>query len=177
MTSKEGIIIINTGEGKGKTTAAIGLLFRAAGQGLRTCMIQFIKAETGRWGEVKAAEKFGFEWLKMGDGFVFDAKNKSTDDSIAKARHGWEIAKQKIASGEYDLLALDEFTYPLHFEWLDTAEVIAWLEENKPAGMNIVITGRYAPQQLIDYADLVTEMRVIKHPFDQGRKGQRGIEF
>lgn len=172
---RKGIVIVNTGEGKGKTTAALGLMMRASGQGLRTCMIQFVKAETGHWGEIKTAEKLGFEWYTMGDGFTW--KTKDVDETIAKIQHGWQLAQEKIGSGDYDLIVLDEFTYPLHFKWLNTDEVIAWLKENKPSEMCIVITGRNAPQSLIDYADLVTEMTKIKHPFDQGRKGQRGIEF
>jgi cob(I)alamin adenosyltransferase len=170
-----GIVIVNTGEGKGKTTAALGQLMRAAGQGLRTCMIQFVKAETGRWGEVKAAERLGFEWHTMGDGFTWNSKD--TGETVAKARHGWLLAQEKIASGDYDLIVLDEFTYTMRFKWLGTKTVVEWLEANKPPELHLVITGRYAPQALIDYADLVTEMTKIKHPFDQGHKGQRGLEF
>jgi len=172
---REGIVIVNTGEGKGKSTAAFGLVLRARGQGLRTCVIQFIKAETGRWGEIKAAQELGVEWHTLGDGFTW--KSKDIDESIAKAKTGWEIAQEKIVSGQYDLIVMDEFTYPLHFEWLDTGQVVNWLKENKPPELHLVITGRHAPQGLIDYADLVTEMTKIKHPFDQGRKGQKGIEF
>jgi len=173
--SKKGLIIVNTGKGKGKSTAAFGLLMRAIGQGLRVCVIQFIKSQTGRWGEVKSAEKLGIEWHKMGDGFTW--LSKDIDESTAKAQHGWQLAQEKIRSGEYDMILLDEFTYPLHFEWLDTADAINWLKENKPASMHLVITGRSAPQALVDYADLVTEMSKIKHPHDEGRKAQRGIEF
>lgn len=173
--SETGLVIVNTGDGKGKSTAAFGLLMRAAGQGLRVCCIQFIKSETGRWGEIKTAEKLGIEWHKTGDGFTWNARD--IDESAARARHGWHFAQEKIASGEYDLIVLDEFTYTMHFEWLDTPEVIDWLKANKPESMHLVITGRHAPQALIDYADLVTEMAKIKHPYDQGRKAQRGIEF
>lgn len=172
---RKGIVIVNTGAGKGKSTAAFGLMMRARGQGLRTCVIQFIKAETGGWGEIKAAQELGVEWHTLGDGFTW--KSKDIDKSMAKARHGWKIAQGKITSGNYDLIVLDEFTYLLDFEWIITEEVISWLKENKPPEMHLVITGRYAPAELIEYADLVTEMTKIKHPFDQGRKGQKGIEF
>jgi len=176
MTKKrKGLVIVNTGKGKGKTTAALGLLMRARGQGLQTCVIQFIKSDTGRWGEVKTAQELGIEWHKMGDGFTW--LSKDIDESAAKAEHGWKIAQEKIASGEYNLIVLDEFTYTMHFKWLDTQEVIDWLKANKPPEMHLVITGRYAPEALTEYADLVTEMTKIKHPFDQGRKAQRGIEF
>jgi cob(I)alamin adenosyltransferase len=171
----KGIVIVNTGEGKGKTTAALGLLMRASGQGLRTCMIQFVKSKTGRWGETKAAKKLGFEWYTVGDGFTW--KSKDLDKTAARAQQGWRLAQEKIASGDYDLIVLDEFTYTMHFEWLQTEAVIEWLQANKPLELHLVITGRYAPEQLIDYADLVTEMIKIKHPFEQGRKGQKGIEF
>jgi len=172
---RNGMIIVYTGKGKGKSTAAFGLLMRAIGQGLRPCVIQFIKTETGRWGEVKTAQNFGIEWHQMGDGFTWQSKD--IEESKAKAEHGWKLAKEKIASGDFDIVVLDEFTYTLHFEWFDTDEIINWLKENKPPNVHIVITGRYAPDALIAYADLVTEMTNIKHPFDQGHKAQRGIEF
>jgi cob(I)alamin adenosyltransferase len=99
------------------------------------------------------------------------------DETIAKAISGWQLAQEKIASGEYDLILLDEFTYPLHFGWLDTAEVLAWLKDHKPPELHLIISGRHAPPELIDFADLVTEMCLVKHPFDQGIPPQAGIEF
>ena len=172
---RKGIVIINTGEGKGKTTSALGLLMRASGQNLRTCMIQFIKSETGRWGEIKTAEKLGLEWHTIGDGFTW--MSKDIDATIAKANRGWALAKEKIRSRDYDLIVLDEFTYTMHFEWLSTKTIIDWLKANKPSELHLVITGRYAPKDLIDYADLVTEMTKIKHTFDHDRRSQKGIEF
>lgn len=172
---KQGLVIVNTGEGKGKTTAALGLILRAWGQGLRICVIQFIKAETGAWGEYKAARKLGIEWHKTGDGFTW--LSKDMDETIAKAHHGWQLAREKIASQAYDLIFLDEFTYPLHYGWLDSAAVVSWLESNRPPDMHLVITGRYTPAELIAYADLVTEMSVIKHPYEKGTPAQPGIEF
>ncbi|MCC6955543.1 MAG: cob(I)yrinic acid a,c-diamide adenosyltransferase [Anaerolineales bacterium] len=172
---KRGLLIVNTGDGKGKTTAALGLMLRAWGRGFRVCVIQFIKAETGSWGEFKAAERLEIEWHKMGDGFTW--LSKDMDATIRCARNGWELAQEKIVSGDYDLIVLDEFTYPLNFGWLDTAEVISWLKMHKPPELHLVITGRNAPEALIEYADLVTEMNVVKHPYDQGIKAQPGIEF
>lgn len=174
-SEKKGLVIINTGDGKGKTTAAIGVMFRAWGRGMKVCMIQFLKHESGNWGEVKAAQKLGIEWVKTGDGFTWTSKDM--DETIAKALHGWEIAKEKIASGLYDLVVLDEFTYPLTFGWLNTPEVITWLEANKPAGLHLIITGRNAPPELIEFADLVSEINKVKHPFDVGIQAQPGIEF
>lgn len=170
-----GLVIVNTGNGKGKTTAAIGVLMRAYGQGQRVCMLQFIKAETGRWGEVRAAQEFGIEWHKLGNGFI--KENENTDKTRVKAAHGWKLAQEKIASNEYDLIVLDEFTYLFLADWINAQEAVTWLKNNKPDSMNLVITGRYAPQELIEYADTVTDMQKLKHAFDQGRKAQRGIEF
>ena len=172
---RRGLVIVNTGEGKGKSTAALGLVLRAWGRGFRVCVIQFIKAETGQWGEVRAARKMGIEWRSTGDGFTWTSRD--IDESAARAVRGWELAQEKICSGQYDMILLDEFTYPLIFGWLDAAQVVDWLKANKPAELHLVITGRDAPQPLIDYADLVTEMRAVKHPFEQGVKAQPGIEF
>jgi cob(I)alamin adenosyltransferase len=172
---RKGLVIVNTGEGKGKSTAALGLILRAWGRDFRVCVIQFIKAETGQWGEVKAARKLGIEWHSMGDGFTWTSKDM--DETIRRARQGWVLAQEKIRSAQYDLILLDEFTYALHFGWLDAAQVIEWLKANKPPELHLIITGRDAPGPLIEYADLVTEMLAIKHPFDQGVKAQAGIEF
>jgi cob(I)alamin adenosyltransferase len=172
---KKGLLIINTGDGKGKTTAALGMVLRAWGRGMKVCVIQFIKAETGQWGEIKAAKKLGIEWHTTGDGFTWLSKDK--DETTARALHGWEIAKEKIASGNYDLIVLDEFTYTMTNNWLDTTEVLEWLRFNRLSDLHLVITGRSAPAALIQQADLVTEMLMIKHPFEQGIEAQPGIEF
>ncbi len=172
---KKGLIIVNTGDGKGKTTAALGMVLRAWGHGLQVAVLQFIKRESERLGEARAARQLGIEWIATGDGFTWNAKD--VDETVARARYGWELAQEKITSGRYDLLVLDEFTYPLQFGWLDCAAVIDWLRQNKPAEMHLVITGRNAPAELVAFADLVTEMRSIKHPHDQGVAAQRGVEF
>lgn len=172
---KKGLVIVNTGDGKGKTTAALGVLLRAWGRGLRVCMIQFIKADTGNWGEIQAARKIGIEWHAMGDGFTW--LSKDIEESAAKATRAWTLAQEKIASDNYDLVVLDEMTYAFHKGWLDIHAVIGWLKSNKPSMLHLIITGRDAPQELIDFADLVTEMTKVKHPFDQGILAQAGIEF
>ncbi len=172
---KKGLVIVNTGNGKGKSTAAFGMLLRAWGRGLRVCVIQFIKSETGKWGEVKAAQKLGIDWFTTGDGFTW--LSKDMDETTARAIHGWELAKEKIASGGYDVIVLDEFTYAMHYAWLNTVQVIDWLKANKPEKLHLVITGRNAPAELIEYADLVTEMLEVKHPYQNGIKAQAGIEF
>ena len=174
---KKGLVIVHTGKGKGKTTAALGMLLRAWGRKMKVGIIQFIKHEKARYGEIKASERMGnIDWISTGDGFTWTSKD--LDETEAKARYGWKLAQERIAGGQYDLLILDEFTYPLHYGWLDVAEVIAWLQANKPPMLHLVITGRYAPEALIEYADLVTEMREIKHPFnEQGIRAQAGIEY
>jgi len=172
---KKGLVIVNTGNGKGKSTAAIGMMTRAWGRDMKVGVVQFLKHEKARFGEIKAAERMGIDWIATGDGFTWTSKDM--DQTEARARHGWELAKERIVDGKYDLLILDEFTYPLHFEWLDTNEVIAWLKANKPPMLHLVITGRYAPDALIEYADLVTEMTLIKHPYEEGIKAQPGVEF
>lgn len=172
---KHGLTIVHTGNGKGKSTAAFGMVLRAWGRGFRICVIQFLKNEGGKWGEVLAAQKLGIEWHISGDGFTWTSKDM--DATIARARQGWELAREKIASGQYDLIVLDEFTYPLAFGWLDLAETLHWLQENKPSTLHLVITGRDAPAALIEYADLVSESQEIKHPFQHGIKAQPGVEF
>lgn len=172
---KKGLVIVNTGHGKGKTTAALGVMFRAWGRGMRVCMIQFIKAETGNWGEIQAARKLNIEWHAMGDGFTW--LSKDIEKTAEKAREAWALAQEKISSGAFDLIILDEMTYAFHNGWLDVNQVVAWLREHKPPMLHLIITGRDAPQELIDYADLVTEMTKVKHPFDRGILAQAGIEF
>ena len=172
---KKGLVIVHTGDGKGKTTAALGTALRARGRNMRVCMIQFLKHETGAWGETRLAGTLGIDWIKTGDGFTWTSKDM--EETTARALHGWEIAKAKITSGDYDLIVLDEFTYPMKFGWLDTAEVIAWLQANKPEMLHLIVTGRDAPPAFIEYADLVSEIQNVKHPYDEGIRAQKGIEF
>ncbi len=174
---QKGLVIVNTGEGKGKTTAALGVMTRAWGRKMKIGVLQFLKNENARYGEIKAATRMGaIDWLATGDGWTWTSDD--IDETVARARHAWGIAQDRILNGGYDLLILDEFTYPLHYGWLDSNEVLSWLEEHKPPMLHLIITGRYAPQNLIDFADLVTEMRSIKHPFaEQGIRAQAGIEY
>jgi len=182
MTEKEtplkrrGLVIVYTGNGKGKTTAALGMLMRAWGRGMKVAAIQFIKDERGQYGERIAAERMGIEIQQVGDGCTWQSND--LEQSKERGRSGWELAKQKILDESYDIILLDEFTFPLKFKWLDAVEVIDWLKQNKPARLHLVITGRHAPKELIQYADLVTEMKEVKHPFhDDGLLGQPGVDF
>ena len=172
-----GLLIVNTGHGKGKTTCALGLMMRAAGQGLRCCMIQFMKSRNDRYGEHVSAEKLGIEIHTMGDGFTWDTKNPEQDRQTA--RQTWNLCVEKLKSGEYDLLVFDELVYVLSYDMLPVDEVLSEIKaarETQPA-LHVVVTGRDAPKELIDAADLVTEMTEIKHPFQAGIRAQRGIEF
>ena len=170
----KGLVIVNTGNGKGKTTAALGVLFRAWGRGMQVCMLQFIKASTANWGEIRAAKRLGIEIIPMGDGFTWLSENIEKDR--ATAQRCWELCKEKISSGEYDIVILDEMTYALSYGWLDMQEVLETLKA-RPAGQHVIITGRNALPELVAYADLVTEMNEVKHPYQQGIKAQKGIEF
>lgn len=173
---KKGLVIVNTGNGKGKSSAAFGVMTRAWGRNMRVCVIQFIKMGDAQFGEQRAAKKMDIDWVATGDGFTWTSTDM--DETIALARHGWQIAQERIVSGNYNIVILDEFTYVLLYGWLDTKEVIDWLKVNKPPMLHLIITGRDAPETLIEYADLVTEMREIKHPFkEQGVRAQLGIEY
>ncbi len=174
---KKGLVIVNTGEGKGKTTAALGILTRAWGRRMKVGVVQFLKHENARFGEIRAAERMGeIDWISSGDGWTWTSSDM--DETAARARHTWTVCQDRIVNGGYDVLILDEFTYLLHYGWLDGNEALAWLEANKPPMLHLVITGRHAPRNLIDFADLVTEMRAIKHPFaEQGIRAQPGIEY
>lgn len=174
-TERHGLFIVYTGDGKGKTTAALGLVMRAVGQGLRPCVIQFLKSARGRWGETVVAEKLGIEWHQMGRGFVFRPEAQAQDAALA--REAWAFAQERILSGAVDLIVLDEFSYLFEFGWLDAAEVALWLSEQRPKQLHVVVTGRKMPKALVERADLVTEMVLIKHPYDAGVAAQAGIEF
>ena len=173
---RKGLVIVNTGDGKGKTTAAFGVAFRARGRGMRVGVIQFLKRDGANFGELRAAREAGIEVEGAGDGWTWTSTD--LDVSAELARRGWERAQERIASGALDVLVLDEFTYPLQFGWVDTDEVLGWLAEHKPELLHLVITGRDAPEALIAFADLVTEMRMVKHPYEeQGIGAQKGIAF
>jgi cob(I)alamin adenosyltransferase len=170
----KGLVIVNTGNGKGKTTAALGLLLRAWGRDMRIVMLQFIKAKTGKWGEIRAAGKMGVELVPLGDGFTWTSKDIEHDRALAQ--EGWQQCRERIASGAYDIVILDELTYCLKFGWLEIDEVLDVLRA-RPDGQHVIITGRDAPADLIEFADLVTEMREVKHPYKAGVRAQPGVEF
>jgi cob(I)alamin adenosyltransferase len=172
-----GLLIVHTGNGKGKTTCALGLMMRAAGRGLKCCMIQFMKSRNDRYGEHVSAEKLGIEVHTMGDGFTWDTKNPEQD--ITTARKTWALCVEKLRSRDYDMLVFDELVYVLSYEWLPVDEILTEIKKARalqPA-LHVVVTGRDASPELIEAADLVTEMTEIKHPFNAGVRAQQGIEF
>ncbi len=145
--TQTGIVILNTGDGKGKTTAALGVLLRSWGQDMRVVMLQFLKSQTGNWGEIKAARRMGVEIVPLGQGFTWTSEDLEHDRALAQAC--WQQCKEKIESGQYDIVIMDEITYALKYGWLDTGEVLSTLRQRDPK-MHIVLTGRDAPQELID---------------------------
>src|SRR5215470_14798523 len=173
MTTTRGLILVNTGNGKGKSTAAFGVAMRAVGQGLRVSIIQFIK---GKWktGELHAAEKFGLELTPMGKGFTWDSKNIEEDKALM--REAWRVSSEKILSGQFDLIILDEINYVLGYGYLAVGEVVEALQ-SRPPHVHVVLPGRNAPEEIVSIADCVTEMREIKHPYRSGIAAQKGIDF
>jgi cob(I)alamin adenosyltransferase len=169
-----GLLLVYTGQGKGKTTAALGLVFRALGRGLRVAVIQFIK---GRWktGERLFAETLpDLTFLVMGRGFTWQSDDLSQDRAVAVA--AWSRAAALIAAGEHRVVVLDELTYVVNYGFVPLAEVVEALRA-RPPHVHVVVTGRHAPEALLEIADLVTEMQSLKHPFEHGRKAEAGIDF
>ncbi|MDH4037524.1 MAG: cob(I)yrinic acid a,c-diamide adenosyltransferase [Candidatus Krumholzibacteria bacterium] len=168
-----GLVIVHTGNGKGKTTAALGTAMRAVGVGFKVKIIQFIK---GSWdyGELHSAQKLGIEMVPMGEGFTWETKNRERDTAVAWKT--WEACRDAIAAKQHDLLVFDEINNAIAYGYLDIEPVLAALRK-KPKDMHVILTGRDAHPDLIAFADLVTEMREIKHPFQRGIYAQRGIEY
>ena len=169
------LLIVITGEGKGKSTSAFGIMLRAWARDYRVGVFQFVKSGKWKVGEHRAAQALGgIDWEKMGDGWTWTSRD--LDQSADLAREGWEEVKRRIAQERYELLVLDEFTYPMAFGWVDAAEVTRVLVERR-GFQHVIVTGRDAPAELVAAADLVSEVAKVKHPFDQGIRGQQGIEW
>ncbi|MCP2250133.1 cob(I)yrinic acid a,c-diamide adenosyltransferase [Lentzea aerocolonigenes] len=181
------LLMLHTGEMKGKSTAAFGMALRGWNQGWDVGVFQFVKSAKWRVGEESAFKALGrlheetgeggaVEWHKMGEGWSWSRKQGTEEDHAAAALEGWQEIARRLQSERHGFYVLDEFTYPLHWGWIDVDEVVDALV-NRPGHQHVVITGRYAPQKLVDAADLVVEMTKVKHPMDAGQKGQRGIEW
>ena len=167
-------VLLHTGDGKGKTSAAMGIVMRATARGWRVCVVQFVK--DGRWktGEEASARKLGVEWWSIGDGFTWDSTDMDRTEAIA--REAWDAARDLILAGEHELVVLDEITYPINWGWIDEREVTETIRD-RPRHVNVVATGRDAPDGLRSVADTVTEMASEKHAFDEGIGAMRGIEY
>jgi len=181
------LVIVHTGPGKGKSTAAFGLALRGWTQGFDIGVFQFVKSAKWRIGEQTVLERLGelhketgeggpVEWHKMGSGWSWSRKAGTEDDHAAAAAEGWAEVKKRLADERHDLYLLDEFTYPIKWGWVDIDDVATTLVD-RPGYQHVVITGRDADPKLIEIANLVTEMTKVKHPFDEGQKGQKGIEW
>ena len=168
------LLAVHTGAGKGKSTAAFGVVMRAVARDWRVCVVQFIKSGKWKVGEEAVGRRLGVEWLKGGDGFTWESTDLETSAGLARA--AWSLARAAIEGGEYELVVLDEVTYPMNYGWIDGAEVAATIRE-RPARVNIVATGRNAPAELVDVADTVTEMVKVRHAYDRGIRARRGIDF
>lgn len=168
------LFIINTGDGKGKSSSAFGMMLRAVARGWNVKVIQFIKSDKWQTGERKMADRLGVEWVTGGDGFTWESDDMEATERAAV--QAWALAKDTLASGDYDLVILDEGTYPVTFGWIEIAEVVSAIS-SRAEGTNVIITGRDAHQDLIDAADTVTEMRKIKHVFDKGIAARKGLDF
>lgn len=170
---RRGLILVNTGDGKGKSTAAFGLALRAHGRGKAVRIYQFMKVPTARFGEHRMFEQLGIPIEGLGDGFSW--KSQDLEHSAQLAREGWERARQAILSGDHFLVVLDEITYPLIYGWLPLQDVLETLNR-RPRAVHVMLTGRRCPPEIIDMADTVTEMVKVKHAFQAGIPAQRGIE-
>ncbi len=168
------LVLVNTGHGKGKSTAAFGVVMRAVARDWRVCVIQFVKSDRWKVGEEKVARQLGVDWLKGGDGFTW--LSPDLEESRGRAVAAWELARAALAAGEHELVVLDEVTYPINWGWISGAEVAAAIRE-RPERVNVVATGRDAPAELIEVADTVTEMVKVKHAYDRGIRARRGIDF
>lgn len=171
---KDSLVLVNTGNGKGKSSAAFGMALRAVARGWRVRVVQFLKSGDWKTGEAKLLPDLGVEWWEAGDGFTWDAED--LDESEALALAAWEHTKQRLADDDLDVLILDEVTYPINWGWIDLDDVVAAIRDRNPK-VHVILTGRDCPQELIDLADTVTEMREVKHAFNDGVMARRGIDY
>lgn len=168
------VVVLNTGDGKGKSSSAFGVMARGWARGWTVGVVQFVKGGKWQTGERKLADHLGIEWHTLGDGFTWESEDM--DETVAKGRHAWSVAKAKLVSGDYDLLILDEITYAASYGWVPAEEIAAGIRQ-RAARTSVVMTGRGAAPELVDVADTVTEMRKVKHAYDRGIKAVKGIEY
>jgi cob(I)alamin adenosyltransferase len=174
MTRAKSVVIVNTGDGKGKSSSAFGVMIRAIARGWKVAVIQSIKS--GQWnvGEEKIGRQLGVDWWVIGEGFTWESDDLTRDEAVA--REAWQHAKSIIEAGDHQLVILDEITYPMTWGWIDTDDVVATIRD-RPESVNIVATGRDAPAALVEVADTVTDMRMVKHAYQRGISAKKGIEY
>src|SRR4051812_46115077 len=179
MTEREhkpakSVVVVNTGDGKGKSSSAFGVMVRGVARGWKVAVVQTIKSGEWNVGEEKIGRQLGVQWWTIGEGFTWESDDLTRDEAVA--REGWATAKAIIAAGQHQLVILDEITYPMTWGWISTDDVVAAIRD-RPETVSIVATGRDAPQALIDVADTVTEMRKVKHAYDAGIIAKKGIDY
>jgi cob(I)alamin adenosyltransferase len=174
LRSARSLVLVNTGNGKGKSSAAFGVMLRALARGWKVAVVQFIKSGDWKVGEEKIGRELGVEWYAFGDGFTWDSDDLTNDK--AHAAEGWARAAELIAAGDHQLVLLDELTYLCTWGWIDVADVVRTIRD-RPSHVNIVITGRDAPTEIVEIADTVTEMTEVKHAYQQGIRAMRGIDY
>ena len=167
------LVLVNTGDGKGKSTAAFGTMLRAVARGWNVAVVQFLKSGSWKVGEEKIGRQLGVDWWALGDGFTWDSTD--IDETQAVAREAWRFAKECIEAGAHQLVIVDEITYPMNWGWIDTSEVVRTIVD-RPPHVNIIATGRDAPSALVEVADTVTEMAKVKHAYDRGILAKKGID-
>jgi len=174
MARAQSIVLVNTGHGKGKSSAAFGVMVRGWARGWNVGVVQFLKSGKWKVGERKLAEQLEIEWHTLGDGFTWESSDLERTAELG--REAWAVAKAMLASGDYELLILDELTYPMKYGWVEVDDVVTAIRDRAPK-TSVVVTGRNAPDELIEVADTVTEMRKVKHAYDKGISALKGIEF
>ena len=174
LHNAKSLLLVNTGNGKGKSSAAFGVMIRGVARGWNVAVLQFVKSGEWKVGEETVGRQLGVHWQSLGEGFTWDSENLDRDKAVAQA--GWEMAHSLIDGGTFDLVILDELTYLMTWGWIDSAEVIRVLQD-RPAHVSIIVTGRDASPELIAIADTVTEMREVKHAYTSGIAAKRGIDY
>ena len=174
LRGADSLVVVNTGNGKGKSSSAFGMMVRAVGRGWNVAVVQFIKSGNWNTGEEKVGRQLGVDWYAFGEGFTWDSDDLSNDR--AHAAEGWAKAVEIMNAGEHQLVIFDELTYLPSFNWLSVTDIVDAVA-NRPRHVNVIITGRDAPRELIDLADTVTEMREVKHAYQQGIRAMRGIDY
>lgn len=174
MRRERSLVLVNTGDGKGKSTAAFGVVMRAVARGWRVAVIQFVKSGKWKVGEEATAKRLGVDWWAIGEGFTWDSSDLTEDEAVARA--AWEHAAEIIRGGEHRLVVLDEVTYPINWGWIAVDDVTGVIR-SRPADVSVIVTGRDAPAPIVEIADTVTEMRNVKHAYDAGIGAKKGIDY